>query len=195
MSESEITTPILLGKLTPKFETPETVNHNIITLRKAMDTILQKEDVATINGSRHIKKSGWNKLNQYFGINIEPIRLWRTELDNDEYMITVVVQASINEAHKQSRSATCTSIEWKEKHNGKSYTGMESHIYGMAETRAVGRVSAAWYMIADTSAEEMDNIPKDNSIPKGTLRACKCAKPKKLENRRDCGECEGMIIS
>jgi len=185
----------LIDKLTPKFTTPQTVKENIKILRQAMDSILQDDDVAMIKGKRHIKKSGWNILNQYFGVNIEPIKSWRTELENNEYMITVVAQASLDGKNKQARSASCTSIEWKQKHDGKEYIGMESHIYGMAETRAVGRVSAAWYMIADTSAEEMENISDKEQIPNGTTRACKCKTPKCEPNSRECKECGGLDLS
>lgn len=186
----------LMGELKPAFESPKTVQNNIRIFRETVEQILDPNvDTCIISGKRHIKKSGWNALNQYFGVETKPTASWRTELEDGEYMITVVVQCSLDEKRKQSRSASCTSMEMKEKHGGKQYLGMESHCYGMAETRAVGRASAAWYMIGDNTAEEMNNLSKDTTIPKGTQRACKCAKPNCEPNSRECKDCGGLDFS
>jgi len=161
MSEDNSNTEITkIGPLTPVFENPELVQQNIKKFREACTKILDpKIDIAMVNGKPFIRKSGWNVLNQYFGVQTLPVKSWRSELPDGEYMITVVVQASLKGIIGPARSASCTSMEMKEKHHGKAYLGMDSHCYGMAETRAVGRVSAAWYMIGDPSAEEVGSQP------------------------------------
>ena len=149
-----------IGPLTPVFEKPELVQENIKKFRETCQLILDpKIDILIINGKTFIRKSGWNVLNQYFGVRTEPIKSWREPIGEDDYMITVVIQTSLGDHLGPARSASCTSMEMKEKHGGKSYKGMESHCYGMAETRAVGRASAAWYMVGDPSAEEVENAP------------------------------------
>jgi len=146
-----------IGALEPVYEKPELVQQNIKKFREACKAILDpKVDISIISGKPFIRKSGWNVLNQYFGVQTIPIKSWRTELENGEYMITVVIQTSLKNFLGPARSASCTSMEMKAKHHNKEYLGMDSHCYGMAETRAVGRASAAWYMVGDTSAEEME---------------------------------------
>lgn len=154
-----------IGPLEPVFESPELVKENIKKFREACKAILDPNvDMAMISGKQFIRKSGWNVLNQYFGVVTIPIKSWREDLGNDEYMITVVIQTSHKGIIGPARSASCTSMEMKEKHGNESYMGMESHCYGMAETRAVGRASAAWYMVGDPSAEEMEPL-KEKKIP------------------------------
>ena len=186
-----------IGPLTPVFDDPKIVRENIKAFREACTSILDpKVDMATISGKQFIRKSGWNVLNQYFGVQTTPIKSWRTELEDGEYMITVVVQTSLNNHIGPARSASCTSMEMKAKHGNKTYLGMESHCYGMAETRAVGRASAAWYMVGDPSAEEMESISSSEKIPEGTTRACKCGAnftPTK-EGSRQCSNCGGKKI-
>lgn len=158
-----------IGPLTPVFESPELVQQNIKKFRETCKAILDpKIDTSIISGKVFIRKSGWNVLNQYFGVQTTPIKSWREPIGDEDYMITVVIQTSLGNHIGPARSASCTSMEQKEKHGGKSYAGMESHCYGMAETRAVGRASAAWYMVGDPSAEEMENVPsesKSNTAP------------------------------
>jgi len=190
---SEETTLTKIGPLTPVFEKPEIVQQNIKKFRETYKAILDPNiDIAIISGKTFIRKSGWNVLNQYFGVQTTPIKSWRTELENDEYMITVVVQTSLRGHVGPARSASCTSMEMKAKHGEKSYLGMESHCYGMAETRAVGRASAAWYMVGDPSAEEMESIPEE-SIPHDITRACKCGDGATFKNSR-CTKCNGVKI-
>lgn len=193
-NEQETITKI--GPLTPVFETPELVQQNIKKFRETCHQILDpKIDLATINGKIFIRKSGWNVLNQYFGVQTIPIKSWRTELEDNEYMLTVVVQTSFNGIIGPARSASCTSIEMKEKHGNKSYLGMDSHCYGMAETRAVGRASAAWFMVGDPSAEEMDNSPSNFSNT-SDVKTCLCT-PKQRELSNDTKSCKncGKLFS
>lgn len=181
-----------IGPLTPVFEKPEIVQQNIKTFREACKAILDPNvDMAHINGKQFIRKSGWNVLNQYFGVQTIPIKSWRTELEDGEYMLTVVVQTSQGPIVGPARSASCTSMEMKEKHGGKSYKGMESHCYGMAETRAVGRASAAWFMVGDPSAEEVENAPK-NSHDLSDVKVCLCASEERTlaTDNKSCGKCE-----
>ena len=194
MSDQE-TAITKIGPLIPVFEDPKIVRENIKIFRDACKAILDpKVDMVTIKGKNFIKKSGWNVLNQYFGVQTIPIKSWRTELEDGEYMLTVVVQTSQKGIIGPARSASCTSMEMKEKHDGKSYKGMESHCYGMAETRAVGRASAAWYMVGDPSAEEMDGIPEKESIPNEATRACKCGVGATFRNGK-CTKCGGVNLS
>ena len=58
-----------------------------------------------------------------------------------------------------TRSGTCTSLEMKAKHHGKDFDGLHSACYGMAETRAVGRATLAFFMVADVAAEEVEGSP------------------------------------
>ncbi len=190
MSKNEQETAITkIGTLIPVFEKPEQVQENIKIFREACKKVLDpKIDIVMINGKEFIRKSGWNVLNQYLGVETKPTKSWRTELKNDEYMITVVVEASLNGTHPQSRSASCTSMEMKAKHSGKKYLGMESHCYGMAETRAVGRASAAWFMIGDSSAEENENTPKRDTSDLGTCM-CKPEDRKLANDEKTCRRC------
>ena len=193
MSNEQETAITKIGPLTPVFEKPELVQQNIKKFRETCKLILDpKGDMAIINGKQFIRKSGWNVLNQYFGVQTVPIKSWRTELEDGDYMLTVVVQTSFNKIIGPARSASCTSIEMKEKHGGKSYLGMESHCYGMAETRAVGRASAAWFMVGDPSAEEVESAPRKESIPEGTIRACRCEGATYKDSK--CTNCGGKKI-
>ena len=153
---------VKIGPLTSIFKDPKLVQENIRVFRKSCLEILDPAiDISIIRGKKFIRKSGWNILNQYWDVQTIPIKSWRTELENGEYMQTVVIQTSSKGFIGPARSASCSSIEMKEKHGGESYLGMESHCYGMAETRAVGRASAAFYMIGDASAEEVEYAPSN----------------------------------
>jgi len=160
MSETEITTEVALaGPLEAVFEKPELVQENIKIFRQALPKLLDpKVDMAKIQGKDFIKKSGWNVINGYFNVETFPTKSWRNDYDNGEYAIVVVVKAT-KAGRSVSRSATCTSEEMKSKHHGENYASLESNCYGMAETRAVGRASAAWYMVGDVSAEEVEGSP------------------------------------
>ena len=183
---------IKIGPLMPVFEAPEMVQQNIKVFRAACKAILDPNvDIVKINGKDHIKKSGWNVLNQYFGVQTIPIKSWRTELEDGEYMLTVVIQTSQGAIIGAARSASCSSMEMKAKHGNKSYLGMDSHCYGMAETRAVGRASGAWYMVGDASAEEMDNAPSNFNDTSG-IKTCTCDPEKRVlaPDDKSCGICK-----
>ena len=191
MSNEQETAITKIGPLTPVFEKPELVQQNIKTFRETCKAILDpKVDIATILGKTFIRKSGWNVLNQYFGVQTTPIQSWRTELENGEYMITVVIQTSLKNHIGPARSASCTSMEMRAKHKGEDYIGMESHCYGMAETRAVGRASAAWYMVGDPSAEEMDTAP-NNFHNISDVKVCLCQPEERelAEDKESCAKC------
>ncbi len=159
MSENESTEVVLSGPLKPVFEDPELVQRNIVIFRAALPKLLDPRiDMAKIQGKDFIKKSGWNVINGYFNVKTRPTKSWRNEYPDREYANIVVVEA-VKDGRSVSRSATCTSQEMKAKHNGKDYASLESNCYGMAETRAVGRASAAWYMVGDVSAEEVEGSP------------------------------------
>ena len=197
MSEQK-TAIVKIGTLTPVFEDPKIVQQNIRIFREACKAILDPAvDTSMIQGKPFIKKSGWNVLNQYFGVETVPIKSWRTELEDGEYMITVVVQTSKNGFIGPARSASCTSMEMRAKHKDKAYIGMESHCYGMAETRAVGRASAAYYMVGDPSAEEVEaHFDDKDIIDPTTPRACKCGPNFEpiTKDSRQCKNCGGKKI-
>jgi len=159
MSENEATEVVLVGPLEAVFAKPELVQENIKIFRAALPKLLDpKVDMAVIQGKDFIKKSGWNVINGYFNVKTQPTQSWRIELPDGEYAIIVVVEA-VKGGRSVSRSAECSSLEMKSKHHGEDYASLESNCYGMAETRAVGRASAAWYMVGDVSAEEVEDSP------------------------------------
>lgn len=159
MSENDATEVVLAGPLKPIFENPDLVQENIKLFRTALPKLLDpRVDMAKIQGKDFIKKSGWNVINGYFNVETFPTKSWRNDYENGEYAIVVVVKAT-KAGRSVSRSATCTSVEMKSKHHGEDYASLESNCYGMAETRAVGRASAAWYMVGDVSAEEVEGSP------------------------------------
>lgn len=149
----------VVGKLEAVFENPEQVRENIKIFREAMSKVLDpKVDVLLVQGKPHIKKSGCNVLNAYFGVQARTVNSWVTALPDDEFAVSVSVEC-IKGGHKVTRSGTCTSTEMKNKHGGKDYDALYSACHGMAETRAVGRATLAFFMVADVAAEEVDGAP------------------------------------
>ena len=131
-----------------------------------------------------------------------------TELPDGEYSVTVAVEASQTGREPVGRSGTCTSLEMKEKHNGKDFAGLYSACHGMAETRAIGRVSGAFYMVADVAAEEVDGHPDWNEkptemiqhakeVPKGHCshpdEAVDLVDPKGIHDPFTCGKCKNPV--
>jgi len=207
MSKNEATEVVLTGPLKPVFEDPELVQRNIVIFRAALPKLLDpKVDMAVIQGKQFIKKSGWNVINGYFNVETFPTKSWRNEYPDGEYAIVVVVKAT-KEGRSVSRSATCTSEEMKSKHNGQEYASMESNCYGMAETRAVGRASAAWYMVGDVSAEEVEGSPglmkkegktsPTSQAPPGqqgiTICVCPVDKVVLSEDGKSCTHCQRIL--
>jgi len=183
LSETEVE---LAGLLEPIFKNPELVQANIKLFRAALPKLLDpKIDMAVIQGKQFIRKSGWNVINGYFNVETLPTKSWRVELPDGEYSIVVVVKA-VKGSRSVSRSAECSSLEMKSKHHGEDYASLESNCYGMAETRAVGRASAAWYMIGDVSAEEVEGSP-------GPMQKTGEEKPKKTPGVTIC-ECEDLKV-
>jgi len=207
LSETEVETAIVLSEpLKAVFQKPELVKENIAIFREALPKLLDpKVDMATIQGKQFIKKSGWNVINGYFNVKTRPTASWRNEYPNGEYAVVVVVEA-IKDGRSVSRSATCTSSEMKSKHNGQDYASLESNCYGMAETRAVGRASAAWYMVADVSAEEVEGSPgpmqktgegkpeeKPKKTPGVTICECEDLKVQLTIDGKGCKRCQRII--
>lgn len=207
MSENEATEVVIAGPLEAVFQKPELVQENIRIFRTALPKLLDpKVDMAKIQGKDFIKKSGWNVINGYFNVETFPTKSWRNEYPDGEYAIVVVVKAT-KAGRSVSRSATCTSEEMKSKHNGQGYASMESNCYGMAETRAVGRASAAWYMVGDVSAEEVEGSPgpmkkQGETSPTSrtapgqqgiTICVCPTEKVKLSEDGKSCARCQNML--
>ena len=207
MSENETETTIILKEpLKAVFEKPELVAENIKIFREALTKLLDPQvDMATIQGKRFIKKSGWNVINGYFNVKIRPTQSWRVEQPDGEYSVVVVVEA-IKDGRSVSRSAECSSLEMKSKHNNQDYASLESNCYGMAETRAVGRASAAWYMVADVSAEEVEGSPgpmkktgepklddKPKKTPGVTICECEDLKVQLTTDGKGCKRCQRIL--
>jgi len=207
MSEENSTEVELSGPLEAVFQKPELVQENIKIFREALPKLLDpKVDMSKIQGKDFIRKSGWNVINGYFNVKTHPTKSWRNEYPDREYAIVVVVEA-IKDGRSVSRSATCTSQEMKSKHHGEDYASLESNCYGMAETRAVGRASAAWYMVGDVSAEEVEGSPgamkkegetsTTSQTPPGqqgiTICVCPTDKVKLAEDGKSCTRCQNML--
>ncbi|MEM3171946.1 MAG: hypothetical protein QXE82_00210 [Candidatus Nitrosotenuis sp.] len=188
MQKNEETTELVMaGPLTPVFADPKIVRENIKKFREYQKQLLDPEvDIEYIQGKPFTKKSGWNVIDGFFGCVTRPIDSWKKELPDGEFMMVVVVEASGMGRKPVSRSGYCSSIEMKKKHHDKDYAAIESHCHSMAETRAVGRASAAFFMVEDVSAEEVGDSPgfsdQDATIPKGVKRACKCNEATKNAN-------------
>lgn len=150
----------LAGPLEAVFKNPEQVRENIKIFRAAVTKILDpKVDIAIIHDKPFTRKSGWDATNAYFGVKTKPISSWVIQLPDGEYTVSVAVEASGAGREPVARSGTCTSIEMKAKHQGKDFMGLFSACHGMAETRAVGRASSSFFMVADVSAEEVEDSP------------------------------------
>lgn len=192
MSKNDSTEVVLSGTLKPIFEKPELVQENIKLFRASLPKLLDPNvDMLKIQGKDFIRKSGWNVLNGYFNVETRPTKSWRIELPDGEYAIVVVVEA-VKDGRSVSRSAECSSTEMKNKHHGENYDSLESNCYGMAETRAVGRASAAWYMVGDVPAEEVEGSP-------GTISAadsfCGCSydKMELTTDEKGCRSCKKQV--
>lgn len=200
MQKSDETTKIeLAGPLKPVFADPKVVRENIKLFRQYQKELLDPEvDIEYIQGKPFTKKSGWNVLNAFFGVRTVPLKSWKEALPDGEFMMVVVVEASGAGREPVARSGYCSSIEMKEKHKGKSYSAIESHCHGMAETRAVGRASGAFYMVEDVSAEEVGDSPgfsDQGAVPPNAKRACRCEEATKKANPKkpdgSCPVCNG----
>jgi len=183
------------------FKSPEAIQTDIKTFRSAIVSVLDaKNDIVLIQGTPFIKKSGWNALNLYFGIQTKVMKNNRTELPDGEFAWTVIIECTKEGYHTQ-RSASCTSLELKAKHNGNTYNRIEADCYAMAETRAVGRASAAFFGVGDVSAEELGDSTKtpikSGSVPKNvTWCLCKEPKPKFEKDEHglhSCYECNHPV--
>jgi len=197
----------LAGPLEAVFKNPEQVRENIKIFRKAMNEILDPAvDILMVQGKPHIKKSGCNALNAYFGVESKTITSWVTQLPDDEYSVSVSVECS-TKGHKVCRSGTCTSLEMKAKHSGKDFAGLHSACYGMAETRAVGRATLAFFMVADVAAEEVEGSPgfhpqneqtqHAKEVPQGHCshpdEAVELVDPTEPGNPHLCGKCKKPV--
>lgn len=180
------------GPLEAVFADPKLVQENIKIFREALPKLLDPAvDMVTIQGKEFIRKSGWNVINAYFNVHTKPTNSWRVEMPEGEYTIVVVVEAEKN-GRRVSRSAECSSLEMKGKHGGKDYSSLQSNCYGMAETRAVGRASAAWFMVGDVSAEEVEGSP---GVVKSESEWCACAyeKVEFTTDGKGCRTCKKQI--
>ena len=198
-TEIEARTP-----LTSVFKSPEAIQTDIKTFRSAIVSVLDaKNDIVLIQGTPFIKKSGWNALNLYFGIQTKVMKNNRTELPDGEFAWTVIIECTKEGYHTQ-RSASCTSLEQKAKHNGNTYNRIEADCYAMAETRAVGRASAAFFGVGDVSAEELGESAqintKNGTVPKNDtpVEWCTCKEPhpkfeKDEHNLHTCYECKKPV--
>ena len=202
MSTTEVE---LSGTLEPIFKNPELVQENIRIFRAALPKLLDpKVDMLNIQGKQFIRKSGWNVINGYFNVETRPTKSWRVELPDGEYAIVVVVEA-IKNGRSVSRSAECSSLEMKSKHHDEGYASLESNCYGMAETRAVGRASAAFYMVGDVSAEEVETTPgpmqktgegkpeEVKKTPGVTICECEDLKVKLTKDGKGCSRCQRIL--
>ncbi len=203
MSELE-----LAGKLEAVFKNPEQVRENIKIFREAVIKILDpKVDILMVQGKPHIKKSGCNALNAYFGVEARTVTSWVTQLPEDEFSVSVSVECK-SVGHKVTRSGTCTSTEMRQKHGGKDFSGLHSACHGMAETRAVGRATLAFYMVADVAAEEVEGSPgfkaqqeehseKAKEVPKGHCShpddAVDLIDPTSPGDPHKCGKCKNPV--
>lgn len=156
MSDTEVE---LAGPLEAVFQNPKVVRENIAVFRKALPELLKPGvDIVKIHGKDFKNKSGWNIINQYFGVHTETVKSWVEILPDGEFAVTVAVRA-FKGPRAAGRSGTCTSLEMKEKHKGKDFPGLYSACHGMAETRGIERASGAFFMDADVSAEEVEGSP------------------------------------
>lgn len=197
----------LSGPLEAVFKNPEQVRENIKIFRKAMTEILDpKVDILMVQGKPHIKKSGCNALNAYFGVETKTINSWVTQLPDNEYSVSVSVECYKN-GHKVCRSGTCTSTEMRNKHKGNDFDALHSACYGMAETRAVGRATLAFFMVADVAAEEVEGSPgfqpqneqtqHSKEVPPGHCshpdNAVELVDPTEPGNPHLCGKCKKPV--
>ena len=161
----------LAGPLEAVFQNPDVVKENIKIFRETLPKLLDpKIDIVMIHGKPFKNKNAWNVIDQYFGVHTETTKSWVTQLPDDEFSVTVSVRA-YKGVRSAGRSGTCTSIEMKEKHQGKGFAALYSHCHGMAETRGIERASGAFFMDADVSAEEAQGAP--NAMKKES-EYCSC---------------------
>jgi len=192
LSKNDATEVILSGPLTPVFADAEQVKKNIKIFRESLTKLLDPNvDMLKIQGKDFIRKSGWNVINGYFNVHLRPTNSWRVELPDGEYAVVVVVEAT-KDGRSVSRSAECSSVEMKSKHHGEDYASLESNCYGMAETRAVGRASAAWYMVADVAAEEVEGSP-GTITPADSYCGCSYDKMELTTDEKGCRTCKKQV--
>ena len=199
MSETELE---LAGPLEAVFKDPETVRQNIKIFRESLTKLLDpKVDMNMIHGKLRNNKSAWNVINQYWGVDTEPLRSWVTQLPDGEFAVNVAVRA-FKGRNSAGRSGTCTSLEMKEKHKGKDFAALYSYCHGMAETRGMERACSALFMDADVSAEEVEGSPgpmqkngedKPKKTPGVTICECEDNKVQLSKDGRGCIRCQRLI--
>jgi hypothetical protein len=111
-------------------------------------SILDKTDIAEIQGKTYVKRSGWRKLQSALAISDRIVSKEREEQDNGNFLWRVTVEAYHS---KTCRSAigigTCSTKERKFAH-------VDHDVLATAHTRAKNRAISDLIGLGEVSAEE-----------------------------------------
>jgi hypothetical protein len=112
--------------------------------------ILDKSDIANIQGKTFVKRSGWRKMAAAFAISDRIVSKEKEDLGNGEFLWRIEVEAyHRGSGRSMTAVAVCSSKERKFAHP-------EHDVFAVCHTRAVNRAISDLVGLGEVSAEEIE---------------------------------------
>lgn len=148
--ETAITPAPVMMLIEPAAEIEELKKHweKIQQLKKS---ILDKSDIADIQGKTFVKRSGWRKLQSAFAISDRILNKEREDLGEGQFLWRIEVEAyHVKTGRSATGVAVCSSKERKFAH-------VEHDVFAICHTRAKNRAISDLIGLGEVSAEEVDS--------------------------------------
>lgn len=144
------------GLVTPVASIDEIVQ-NWQAYQQLKTKILDKSDIANIQGNDHIKKSGFRKLATAYCISDEILEKHRVQIDDENFLWEVEVRAVAPNGRQAIGVAICDSREEGKLYDkrGKKLMNAEHVVFSTAHTRAKSRAISDLIGAGEVSAEEL----------------------------------------
>jgi hypothetical protein len=154
--ESTAITPAAMTLIEPAAEIDQLVAH-WQKVQEIKRRILEKDDVAVIQGRTSVKRSGWRKMAAAFAISDRIVSKEREDLGNGDFLWRIEVEAfHPTSGRSMTGVAVCSSKERKFAHP-------DHDIFAISHTRAINRAISDLVGLGEVSAEEIDGTPEPPS--------------------------------
>ncbi len=194
MTEEQTTTAITpattMMLIEPAAEIEELKRH-WQTIQELKKSILDKSDVAEIQGRTYVKRSGWRKLQSAFAISDRIASKEREDQGEGHFLWRVEVEAyHVKTGRSVMGIGTCSTKERKFAH-------VDHDVLATAHTRAKNRAISDLIGLGEVSAEEIESSADEHqdsklvqqqvqSQPQQPIELCKCGHQKRLHIENIC---------